>query len=245
MLMSSSESPLALRPAEDPLYSRTRKTSKNEQQQEKEEEEEEEVEVTSFIKRQRRISKGVLDALGVSCQVAHSTASEVVALWNPPVADGPGVDPAAAAVDVNEIPRESTAIATMDIEDKMPVRIVCPAVLYTAQKWPRNATSAAELEEIHEVLTSHLEHTIHLEHTGVSPSVGVPTAASALEQKRLPSPSRCSATIQRGIYDRTHAAFERLGLAVALRPWRTIAVSLTVAFILTASHSKYQTSPQP
>ena len=56
-----SESPLALRPAEDPLYSRTRKTSKNEQQQE--EEEEEEVEVTSLIKRQRRISMGVLDAL--------------------------------------------------------------------------------------------------------------------------------------------------------------------------------------
>ena len=44
--------------------------------------------------------------------------------------------------------------------------------------------------------------------------------------------SRC-ATMQRGMYDRTHAAFERLGLEVALRPWRTIATSLTVAFMLT------------
>ena len=44
--------------------------------------------------------------------------------------------------------------------------------------------------------------------------------------------SRC-ASIQRGMYDRTHAAFERLGLAVALRPWRTITISLTVAFMLT------------
>tara|TARA_B110001469_G_C9414902_1_gene212040 strand:+ start:93 stop:599 length:507 start_codon:yes stop_codon:yes gene_type:complete len=44
--------------------------------------------------------------------------------------------------------------------------------------------------------------------------------------------SRC-ATIQRGMYDRTHAAFERLGLAVALRPWRTIAMSFTVAIMLT------------
>ena len=33
---------------------------------------------------------------------------------------------AAAAAGVNEIPRESTAIATMDIEAKMPVRTVWP-----------------------------------------------------------------------------------------------------------------------
>ena len=46
-----------------------------------------------------------------------------------------------------------------------------------------------------------------------------------------PNKSGC-ATIQRNMYDRTHAAFERLGLAVALRPWRTIAMSLTVAFTL-------------
>ena len=44
--------------------------------------------------------------------------------------------------------------------------------------------------------------------------------------------NRCAA-IQRGMYDRTHAGFERLGLAVALRPWRTIATSLTVAIMLT------------
>ena len=48
-----------------------------------------------------------------------------------------------------------------------------------------------------------------------------------------PNKSGC-ATIQRNMYDRTHAAFERLGLAVALRPWSTIAMSLTVAFMLTA-----------
>ena len=36
------------------------------------------------------------------------------------------------------------------------------------------------------------------------------------------------------MYDRTQrAAFERLGLAVALRPWRTIAMSFTVAIMLT------------
>ena len=35
------------------------------------------------------------------------------------------------------------------------------------------------------------------------------------------------------MYERTRAAFERLGLAVALRPWRTIAISLTVTFMLT------------
>jgi len=33
---------------------------------------------------------------------------------------------AAAAADVNKMPRESTAIATMDIEAKMPVRTVWP-----------------------------------------------------------------------------------------------------------------------
>ena len=47
-----------------------------------------------------------------------------------------------------------------------------------------------------------------------------------------PDKSGC-ATIQSCIHDRTHAAFERLGLTVALRPWRTIAMSLIVAFMLT------------
>ena len=51
-----------------------------------------------------------------------------------PAADGPEADPAAAAAaaDVNEMPRESTAIATMDIEAKMAVRTV----------WPRRAHRA-------------------------------------------------------------------------------------------------------
>ena len=62
----------------------------------------------------------------VSCQVTPSTAGEVVALWNPLVADRPEV---ADRPDVNEIRGESTAIATMDIEAKMPVRTV----------WPRRA----------------------------------------------------------------------------------------------------------
>ena len=39
--------------------------------------------------------------------------------------------------------------------------------------------------------------------------------------------------LQRAVYDRTRAAFEQLGLAVALRPYRTIAVSLAVALMLT------------
>ena len=82
-MMSSSESPedhhpveeQGLHPAEDPPYFRKRKTSKI-----------------------------ILDALGVSCQVAPSTAGEV-SLLDPLAAE---VDPAAAA-DVQGIPCHSTA----------------------------------------------------------------------------------------------------------------------------------------
>ena len=82
-MMSSSESPedhhpveeQGLHPAEDPPYFRKRKTSKI-----------------------------ILDALGVSCQVAPSTAGEV-SLLDPPAAE---VDPAAAA-DARGIPCHSTA----------------------------------------------------------------------------------------------------------------------------------------
>ena len=76
-MMSSSESPEGLHPAEDPPYFRKRKTSKI-----------------------------ILDALGVSCQVAPSTTGEVgQALMDPLAAE---VDPAAAA-DVRGIPCHSTA----------------------------------------------------------------------------------------------------------------------------------------
>ena len=89
MVMTSSESQEDPRPAEDPPYFRKRKTSKI-----------------------------ILDALGVSYQVAPGTAGEV-ALLNPLAADGPEVDPAAAA-DVNETPCESTAI-TNDVEVRVAV----------------------------------------------------------------------------------------------------------------------------
>ena len=90
-MMSSSESPEdELRPAEDPPpHLRKRKTSKI-----------------------------ILDALGVPCQAAPSTAGEV-ALLNPLAADGPEVDPAAAA-DVNETPCKSMAI-TNDVEVRVAV----------------------------------------------------------------------------------------------------------------------------
>lgn len=93
MMMPSSKSQEDLRPAEDPPYFRKRKTSKN------------------------------LDALGVSCQVAPSTAGDV-ALLNPLAADGPEVDSTAADGDdnetSNETPRESTAIAN-DVEVRVAV----------------------------------------------------------------------------------------------------------------------------
>ena len=75
MVMTSSESQEDPRPAEDPPYFRKRKTSKI-----------------------------ILDALGVSCQVAPSTAGEV-SLLDPLAAE---VDPAAAA-DARGIPCHSTA----------------------------------------------------------------------------------------------------------------------------------------
>ena len=40
-------------------------------------------------------------------------------------------------------------------------------------------------------------------------------------------------SVQSFMYSRTHTAFERLGLAVALRPYRTIVVSLIVSALLT------------
>lgn len=94
MMMPSSKSQEDLRPAEDSPYFRKRKTSKN-----------------------------ILDALGVSCQVASSTAGDA-ALLNPLAADGPEVDSAAADGDdnetSNETPRESTAIAN-DMEVRVAV----------------------------------------------------------------------------------------------------------------------------
>ena len=100
MVMTSSESQEDPRPAEDPPYFRKRKTSKI-----------------------------ILDALGVPCQAAPSTAgvpcqaapstAGEVALLNPLAADGPEVDPAAAA-DVNETPCKSMAI-TNDVEVRVAV----------------------------------------------------------------------------------------------------------------------------
>ena len=84
MMMPSSKSQEDLRPAEDSPYFRKRKTSKN-----------------------------ILDALGVSCQVAPSTAGDV-ALLNPLAADGDDNETS------NETPRESTAIAN-DVEVRVAV----------------------------------------------------------------------------------------------------------------------------